>query len=135
MIYALAARTNSKILDVRHAADEPARDHAIDLLTTRFKPHRLATDRILGLPDGIITTLTRTQVETMVAALPRNCTPHLQPCCPNQLRSTSLLVDRFSCLAGQFAGSYHIVCAAGIFEYEPHIRPIDLVVGKRLRRE
>lgn len=72
MIYALAARTNSNILDIMHAADEPTRDHAIDLLTTRFKLHRMAIDRILGLPDGSITTLTHTQVETMVAALPRN---------------------------------------------------------------
>jgi AcrR family transcriptional regulator len=72
MIYGLAARTNSKILDVLQAADESARDHATDVLTTRFRLHGLATDRILGLPDGSIITLTRTQVESMVAALPRN---------------------------------------------------------------
>jgi AcrR family transcriptional regulator len=72
MIYGLAARTNSKVIDVLDAADESARDHAIDVLTTRFRLHGLATDRVLGLPDGSITTLTRTQVETMVAALPRN---------------------------------------------------------------
>lgn len=72
MIYGLAARTNSNIIDVLDAADEPARDHAIDVLTTRFRLHGLAIDRILGLPDGSITTLTRMQVEEMVAALPRN---------------------------------------------------------------
>jgi AcrR family transcriptional regulator len=72
MIYGLAARTNSKIIDVRDAADESARDHAIDVLTTRFRLNGLATDRVLGLPDESITTLTRTQVETMVAALPRS---------------------------------------------------------------
>jgi AcrR family transcriptional regulator len=72
MISGLAARTNSKILDVLHAADESARDHAIDALTTRFRLHGLAIDRILGLPDGSVVTLTRTQVEEMVAALPRN---------------------------------------------------------------
>jgi len=72
MIYGLAARTNSKILDVLHAADEYARDQAIDVLTTRFSLHGLTIDRILGLPDGSITTLTRAQVEAMVAALPRN---------------------------------------------------------------
>jgi AcrR family transcriptional regulator len=71
MIYGLAARTNSKILDVLHAADEPARDHAIDVLTIRFRLHGLAADRILGLPDGSIVTLTRAQVQTIVAALPR----------------------------------------------------------------
>jgi uncharacterized protein YcbX len=42
------------------------------VLTTRYKRHGLAIDRILGLPDGSIATLTRAQVEAMVAALPRN---------------------------------------------------------------
>jgi hypothetical protein len=32
----------------------------------------LAIDRILGLPDGSIITLTRAQVDAMVAALPRS---------------------------------------------------------------
>ncbi len=72
MIYGLAARTNSNILDVLHAVDKSARDRAIDVLTTRFRLHGLAIDRILGLPDGSIATLTRAQVEAMVAALPRN---------------------------------------------------------------
>ena len=72
MIYGLAARTNSNLIDVVEAADESARDRAIDVLTTRFRLHGLAIDRVLGLPDGSITTLTRTQVEAMVAALPRN---------------------------------------------------------------
>lgn len=71
MIYGLAARTSSNIVDVLDAADESAREHAIDALTTRFRLHGLAVDRILGLPDGSITTLTRAQVEAMVAALPR----------------------------------------------------------------
>ena len=72
MIHGLAARTTTKILDVLDAADEPARDHAIDFLTARFRLHGLAADRVLGLPDGSITALTRAQVEKMVAALPRN---------------------------------------------------------------
>lgn len=72
MIQALAARTNSTILDVVGTNDEPARDRAIDVLTTRFRLHGLAIDRILGLPDASITVLTRDQVESMVAALPRN---------------------------------------------------------------
>ena len=72
MIQGLAARTNSNITGVLDAVDEPARNHAIDVLTTRFRLHGLAIDRILGLPDGSITTLTRVQVEEMVAALPRN---------------------------------------------------------------
>jgi AcrR family transcriptional regulator len=72
MIQALAARTNSKILDIASASDEQARDRAIDVLTTRFRLHGLAIDRVLGLPDASITVLTRDQVESMVAALPRN---------------------------------------------------------------
>ena len=72
MIYGLAARTNTNILDVSRAADRSARDLAIDGLTTRFRLHGLAIDRILGLPDGSITTFTRAQVEAMVAALPRS---------------------------------------------------------------
>jgi AcrR family transcriptional regulator len=73
MLQGLAARTNSNLLHVAAAADESARDHAIDVLTTRFKLHGLAIDRILGLADGSVATLTREQVETMVAGLPRNC--------------------------------------------------------------
>jgi AcrR family transcriptional regulator len=72
MFYALAARTNSNVVDVFQAADESDREHAIDCLTTRFRLHGLAIDRILGLADGSIITLTREQVEAMLAALPRN---------------------------------------------------------------
>ena len=72
MIQALAARTNSKFLDVLDATDESARKHAIDALTTRFRLHALAIDRILGLADGSITALTRAQVQTLVAVMPRN---------------------------------------------------------------
>lgn len=72
MIYGLAASTNTKTLEVLQARDESARERAIDCLTTRFRLHGLAIDRILSLPDGSITTLTRTQVESMVAALPRS---------------------------------------------------------------
>jgi AcrR family transcriptional regulator len=72
MIQGLAARTNTNIVDVLGAGDESARDHAIDVLAGRFRLHGLAIDRILGLPDDSVTVLTRAQVETMVAALPRN---------------------------------------------------------------
>jgi AcrR family transcriptional regulator len=71
MIYGLAARTNSNIVAVLDAADEPARNRAIDALATRFRLHGLAVDRILGLSDGSIATLSRAQVEAMVAGLPR----------------------------------------------------------------
>jgi len=73
VIYGLAARTNSTALDVLQAEGEAARERAIDSLTTRFRLHGLAVDRILGLPDGSVTTLTRAQVEAMVGA-PRSRT-------------------------------------------------------------
>ncbi|QLL06867.1 TetR/AcrR family transcriptional regulator [Mycobacterium vicinigordonae] len=72
MIQGLAARTNSNILQVFEAADESARDQAIDVLTTRLRLHGLAIDRILGLPDGSITVLTADQVKALLAPLPRN---------------------------------------------------------------
>jgi AcrR family transcriptional regulator len=72
MIQGLAARLNSNILQVLDAADEVARDHAIDILASRLRLHGLAIDRVLGLPDASVTVLTRTQAEEMVAALPRN---------------------------------------------------------------
>jgi TetR/AcrR family transcriptional regulator, cholesterol catabolism regulator len=72
MIYGLAARTNSNVLEVLQAADESARDRAIDRLTTRFRLHGLAIDRILGLPDGSVATLTRARVDALLGALPRS---------------------------------------------------------------
>lgn len=72
MIQGLAARLNSNVVQIIDAADEPARQHAIDVLTDRCKLHGLAVDRILGLTDGSVTALNRAQVETMVAALPRD---------------------------------------------------------------
>jgi AcrR family transcriptional regulator len=72
MIYGLAARTNSNVLQVLEATDESARERAIDCLTTRFRLHGVAVDRVLGLPDGSVTTLTRAQVEALFGALPRS---------------------------------------------------------------
>jgi len=72
MIQGLAARINSVILEVVNAGDESARNQAIDTLTTRFKLHGLAIDRVLGIPDGGIHVLTRNRVDTLVAALPRS---------------------------------------------------------------
>ncbi|OBI35538.1 TetR/AcrR family transcriptional regulator [Mycobacterium colombiense] len=68
MIYGLAARTNSTVLDVLEASDDAARARAIDALATRFRLHGIAVDRTVGLPDGSVTTLTRAQVEAMVGA-------------------------------------------------------------------
>jgi AcrR family transcriptional regulator len=72
MIQGLAARVNSNVVQVFDATDESGRDHAIDVLTSRLKLHGLTVDRVLGLPDGSVTVLGRAQVESMVAALPRN---------------------------------------------------------------
>src|SRR6201999_2362747 len=47
-------------------------ERAIDSLTARFTLHGLAVDRILGLPDESVATLTRVEVEALVAALSRN---------------------------------------------------------------
>jgi TetR/AcrR family transcriptional regulator, cholesterol catabolism regulator len=67
MIQSLAASTNQKVLDVLDAAEKPARRRAIDALTTRFRLHALAVDRVLGLADGSIHVLTRAQVEKLFA--------------------------------------------------------------------
>ena len=72
MIQGLAARVNSNVVQIFDATDESGRDHAIDVLTRRLKLHGLTVDRVLGLPDGSVTVLSRAQVESMVAALPRN---------------------------------------------------------------
>jgi hypothetical protein len=55
-----------QVLEVRIAANGSVRGHAIDALTTRFGLHGLAIDRILGLPDGSVTVLTRAQADTLV---------------------------------------------------------------------
>jgi TetR/AcrR family transcriptional regulator, cholesterol catabolism regulator len=72
MIQGLAARVNSNVVQIIDATDESGRDLAIDVLTSRLRLHGLAADRLLGLPDGSVTVLSRAQVEIMVAALPRN---------------------------------------------------------------
>jgi AcrR family transcriptional regulator len=72
MILGLSARVNANVVQMVGATDEPARGHAIDVLTKRLKLHGLAVDRILEIPDGSVTVLDRAQVGTMVAALPRN---------------------------------------------------------------
>lgn len=72
MVLGLSARVNAHVVQIVDAADESAREHAVDVLTSRLKLHGLAVDRILELPDGSVTVLDREQVATMVAALPRN---------------------------------------------------------------
>lgn len=72
MIQGLAARVNTNVVQVVDAADDTAREQAIDVLARRLRLHALAIDRVLELPDGSITALERAQVEAMLAALPRN---------------------------------------------------------------
>ena len=72
MILGLAARVNANVVQILDATDESSRVQAVAVLTTRFKLHGVAVDRVLGLPDGSLTVLRRAQVEMMVAALPRN---------------------------------------------------------------
>lgn len=71
MILGLAARVNSNLIQILDSPDESSRINATEILTRRFMLHGLTVDRVLGLPDGSILVLDRTQVETMVAALPR----------------------------------------------------------------
>lgn len=71
MILGLSARVNANVVQIVDATDQSGRDHAIDVLTSRLELHGLAVDRILELPDGSLSVLDRTQVETIVAALPR----------------------------------------------------------------
>jgi TetR/AcrR family transcriptional regulator, cholesterol catabolism regulator len=71
MVLGLSARVNANVVQIVDATDPLARDHAIDVLTSRLKLHGLAVDRILGLADGSVTVLDRAEVETMVAPLPR----------------------------------------------------------------
>lgn len=67
MLQTLAASTNTMLLEVLEAADGSTRDKAIEALTTRYRLHGYAIDRILGLPDGSTTTLSRDQVRVMCA--------------------------------------------------------------------
>jgi TetR/AcrR family transcriptional regulator, cholesterol catabolism regulator len=71
MIQGLAARLNSNIVQILDAADEGARDRAIDVLASRVKLHGVAVDRVLELRDGSTAALDRAQVQSLVAALPR----------------------------------------------------------------
>lgn len=80
MIQGFAATMQTKLVKVLDAPDAKSRRKAIDDAVTRLKLHGIATDRILGLPDGSIVVLDRKQVEAMVA--------HLRPP-PDARRSTA----------------------------------------------
>lgn len=69
MIQGFAASMQTHLVDVINAPDAESRRNAIDNAMTRLKLHGIATDRILGLPDGSTVVLDREQVEAMVALL------------------------------------------------------------------
>ncbi|WP_319447247.1 MULTISPECIES: TetR/AcrR family transcriptional regulator [unclassified Mycobacterium] len=69
MIQGFAAGMQNHLVDVLNAPDARSRRKAIDVSVMRLKLYGVATDRILGLPDGSTVVLDRKQVEAMVALL------------------------------------------------------------------
>lgn len=67
MIQGFAASLRRNLMQVLDAPDAKARRQAIDHCVKRIKLHGIATDRILGLPDGSTVVLDRKQVESIVA--------------------------------------------------------------------
>lgn len=65
MLQTLAASTNTMLLKVLEAVDGLTREKAIEALTTRYRLHGYAVDRVLGLPDGSTRALSRDQVQAM----------------------------------------------------------------------
>jgi TetR/AcrR family transcriptional regulator, cholesterol catabolism regulator len=69
MIQGFAARLQTDLIKVLNAPNLQLRRKAIDDSARRLKLHGIATDRILGLPDGSTVVLDRKQLEAMVAFL------------------------------------------------------------------
>jgi AcrR family transcriptional regulator len=69
MIQGFAASMQTNLIHVLDAPDPKSRRKAIDDSVNRLKLHGIATDRILGLPDGSTVVLDRKQVEAMIALL------------------------------------------------------------------
>lgn len=69
MIQVFAASLRRNLMQVLDAPDAAARRQAVDDCVKRIKLHGIATDRILGLPDGSTVVLDRRQVEAMVARI------------------------------------------------------------------
>jgi AcrR family transcriptional regulator len=65
MIQGFAASLQTNLVHVLDAPDARSRRNAIDDCVKRIKLHGIATDRILGLPDGSTVVLNRKQVEAM----------------------------------------------------------------------
>lgn len=69
IIQGFAASMQTNLVHVLNAPDAKSRRKAIDDSVKRLKLYGIATDRILGLPDGSTVVLDRKQVEAMVALL------------------------------------------------------------------
>ncbi|KUH99957.1 TetR/AcrR family transcriptional regulator [Mycobacterium sp. IS-3022] len=69
IIQGFAASMQSMLVRVLNAPDAKARRKSIDDSAKRLKLYGIATDRILGLPDGSTVVLDRSQIEAMVAHL------------------------------------------------------------------
>lgn len=69
MIQGLAATMGTAVQRIIAAPDAPARAQAIDAAVLRQRLYGIATDRILGLPDGTVEVLDRDQIEALVAVL------------------------------------------------------------------
>lgn len=69
MIQGFAANTGVTVQRIMAAPDMRARTEAIDAAVMRQRLYGVATDRILGLPDGTVEVLDRSQIERLVAAL------------------------------------------------------------------
>ncbi|YCU34587.1 TetR/AcrR family transcriptional regulator [Mycobacteroides abscessus] len=69
MIQGLAATMGTAVERIIAAPDAPARAQAIDAAVLRQRLYGIATDRILGLPDGTVEVLDRDQIEALVAML------------------------------------------------------------------
>lgn len=69
MIQGLAATMGTAVQRIIAAPDAPARARAIDAAVLRQRLYGIATDRILGLPDGTVEVLDRDQIEALVAML------------------------------------------------------------------
>ncbi|HZU48709.1 MAG TPA: TetR/AcrR family transcriptional regulator [Mycobacterium sp.] len=73
IIQGFAASMQKYMVQVLNAPDAKSRRKAIDGCVKRLKLHGIATDRILGLPDGSTVVLDRKQVGAMVALLKPTC--------------------------------------------------------------
>jgi AcrR family transcriptional regulator len=69
IIQGFAASMQTHLVHVLNAPNAKSRRKAIDDSVQRLKLYGVATDRILGLPDGSTVVLDRKQVEAMVALL------------------------------------------------------------------